>query len=99
MRFLPKPQPSDGARQASQRLPIDAVCCHAPHCYRETRTARSAPLERGGAAMPAGKAVVGIAEIVLWTDNPEESLQFYHDLLGLEVISPPTLPNMFLKVG
>jgi catechol 2,3-dioxygenase-like lactoylglutathione lyase family enzyme len=45
------------------------------------------------------KQVVGISEIVLWTANKERSLQFYRDLLGLEVISPPTLPNVFLKVG
>jgi catechol-2,3-dioxygenase len=43
--------------------------------------------------------VVGISEIVLWTADKERSLQFYRDQLGLEVISPPTLPNVFLKVG
>src|SRR3712207_367829 len=43
--------------------------------------------------------VVGISEIVLWTADKERSLQFYRDLLGLEVISPPTLPNTFLKLG
>lgn len=43
--------------------------------------------------------VVGIAEIVLWTANKERALAFYRDLLGLEVISPPALPNVFLKVG
>jgi catechol-2,3-dioxygenase len=45
------------------------------------------------------KHVVGISEIVLWTNDKQQSLQFYRDLLGLEVISPPTLPNVFLKVG
>ena len=45
------------------------------------------------------KQVVGIAEIVLWTADQQRSLQFYRDLLGLEVISPPALPNVFLKVG
>ena len=45
------------------------------------------------------KNVVGISEIVLWTADKEHSLHFYRDLLGLEVISPPTLPNTFLKVG
>jgi catechol-2,3-dioxygenase len=45
------------------------------------------------------RAVVGIAEIVLWTGDKERSLQFYRDLLGLEVISPPSLPNVFLRVG
>lgn len=45
------------------------------------------------------KHVVGIAEIVLWTADQQRSLQFYRDLLGLEVISPAGLPNVFLKVG
>ena len=45
------------------------------------------------------KHVVGISEIVLWTNDKQQSLQFYRDLLGLEVISPPTLPNVFLKLG
>ena len=45
------------------------------------------------------RAVVGIAEIVLWTGDKERSLQFYRDLLRLEVISPPSLPNVFLRVG
>lgn len=43
--------------------------------------------------------VVGIAEIVLWTEDKQRALAFYRDLLGLEVISPPTLPNVFLKVS
>ena len=43
--------------------------------------------------------IVGISEIVLWTADKERALQFYRDLLGLEVISPPTLPNVFLKLG
>jgi catechol-2,3-dioxygenase len=43
--------------------------------------------------------IVGIAEIVLWTANKEAALAFYRDLLNLEVISPPTLPNVFLKVS
>jgi len=45
------------------------------------------------------KNVVGISEIVLWTKDKEQSLHFYRDLLGLEMISPPTLPNVFLKAG
>jgi len=45
------------------------------------------------------KHVVGIAEIVLWTADKARAVQFYRDLLGLEVISPPTLMNVFLKVG
>ncbi len=43
--------------------------------------------------------IVGISEIVLWTADKEKSLHFYRDLLGLAVISPPTLPNVFLKAG
>jgi catechol 2,3-dioxygenase-like lactoylglutathione lyase family enzyme len=43
--------------------------------------------------------VAGLAEIVLWTHDPEGSLAFYRDLLGLEVISPPELPNRFLSTG
>ena len=43
--------------------------------------------------------IVGIAEIVLWTADKTRAVAFYHDLLGLEVISPPHLPNVFLKAG
>jgi catechol 2,3-dioxygenase-like lactoylglutathione lyase family enzyme len=43
--------------------------------------------------------IVGIAEIVLWTADKERALAFYRDLLGFELISPPTLRNAFLKVG
>jgi catechol 2,3-dioxygenase-like lactoylglutathione lyase family enzyme len=43
--------------------------------------------------------IVGLAEIVLWTADKEKALQFYRDLLGLPVISPPHLPNVFLKAG
>src|SRR5690349_512028 len=43
--------------------------------------------------------VVGISEIVLWTADQARALAFYRDLLGLEVISPPGLKNVFLKVG
>ena len=45
------------------------------------------------------KQVVGISEIVIWTADKARAVRFYHDLLGFEVISPPTLPNVFLKVG
>lgn len=45
------------------------------------------------------KHIVGISEIVLWTKDKEQALGFYRDLLGLEVISPPHLPNVFLKVA
>lgn len=43
--------------------------------------------------------LVGISEIVLWTAHIEKALAFYQDLLGLELISPPHMPNKFLKVG
>jgi catechol-2,3-dioxygenase len=43
--------------------------------------------------------IVGISEIVLWTADKTRAVGFYRDLLGLEVISPPTLPNVFLKAG
>lgn len=45
------------------------------------------------------KYIVGVSEIVIWTADKERALAFYRDLLGLEVISPPHLPNAFLKVG
>ena len=45
------------------------------------------------------KHIVGISEIVLWTADKARAVHFYRDLLGLEVISPPTLPNVFLKSG
>ena len=45
------------------------------------------------------KSVVGISEIVLWCADQAASLRFYRDLLGLEQISKPELPNKFLKAG
>lgn len=46
-----------------------------------------------------GGRVRHLAEIVLWVRDMERALGFYRDLLGLEVISPPALPNRFLRVG
>lgn len=43
--------------------------------------------------------VAGLAEIVLWVRDMEAALHFYRDLFGLEVISPPELPNKFLRAG
>lgn len=43
--------------------------------------------------------ITGLAEIVLWTADKEKALEFYQDLLGLELISPPTLRNAFLSTG
>ena len=43
--------------------------------------------------------VLHLAEIVLWARDMERSLAFYGDLFGLERISPPELPNKFLRAG
>lgn len=43
--------------------------------------------------------VAGLAEIVLWVRDMEAGLHFYRDLFGLQLISPPELPNKFLKAG
>jgi catechol 2,3-dioxygenase-like lactoylglutathione lyase family enzyme len=43
--------------------------------------------------------ISGLAEIVLWTADKAKALAFYQDLLGLTLISPPSLPNAFLKAG
>jgi catechol 2,3-dioxygenase-like lactoylglutathione lyase family enzyme len=45
------------------------------------------------------RPVAGLAEIVLWVRDMETALHFYRDLFELEVISPPELPNKFLKVS
>jgi catechol 2,3-dioxygenase-like lactoylglutathione lyase family enzyme len=42
---------------------------------------------------------VGLAEIVLWVRDMEQALHFYRDQFELEVISPPELPNKFLKAA
>ena len=42
--------------------------------------------------------VEGLAEIVLWVHDMDSALRFYRDQFGLEVISPPELPNKFLRV-
>jgi catechol 2,3-dioxygenase-like lactoylglutathione lyase family enzyme len=44
-------------------------------------------------------AVAGLAEIVLWVRDMDHALHFYRDLFELEVISPPELPNKFLKAA
>jgi catechol 2,3-dioxygenase-like lactoylglutathione lyase family enzyme len=41
----------------------------------------------------------GIAEIVLNVHDMQRALAFYRDIFGLEVISPPALPNVFLQAG
>jgi catechol 2,3-dioxygenase-like lactoylglutathione lyase family enzyme len=45
------------------------------------------------------KPVAGLAEIVLWTHDMDQALAFYRDLFGLEVISPPGFPKLFLSTG
>ncbi len=45
------------------------------------------------------RAVAGLAEVVLWVTDIERALHFYRDLFGLELISPPALPNKFLRAG
>jgi catechol 2,3-dioxygenase-like lactoylglutathione lyase family enzyme len=43
--------------------------------------------------------VAGLAEIVLWVRDMDAALHFYRDLFALDVISPPELPNKFLRAG
>src|SRR5262249_23605397 len=40
-----------------------------------------------------------LAEIVLWVRDMDRALAFYRDLFGLTVMSPPELPNRFLRAG
>ena len=44
-------------------------------------------------------SVAGLAEIVLWVRDMDAALHFYQDMFGLEIISPPALPNKFLRAG
>jgi catechol-2,3-dioxygenase len=45
-------------------------------------------------------AVRGISEIVLWAHDQPAMVQFYRDVLGLRVISPPERANpIFLQAG
>jgi len=45
------------------------------------------------------RVVAGLAEVVLWVRDMDRALHFYRDVFGLELISPPDLPNKFLKAG
>lgn len=45
------------------------------------------------------RVVAGLAEVVLWVRNMDRALHFYRDIFGLELISPPALPNKFLRAG
>jgi catechol-2,3-dioxygenase len=46
------------------------------------------------------KRVVGISEIVLWSNDLQAMVAWYRDFLGMEQISPPERKNpIFLKAG
>jgi catechol 2,3-dioxygenase-like lactoylglutathione lyase family enzyme len=45
------------------------------------------------------RRVEGLAEIVLWVLDTDAALHFYRDGFGLDLISPPELPNKFLRAG
>jgi catechol 2,3-dioxygenase-like lactoylglutathione lyase family enzyme len=45
------------------------------------------------------RRVLHLAEIVLWARDMERALGFYRDLFGMDLISPPELPNKFLRAG
>lgn len=45
------------------------------------------------------RVVAGLAEVVLWVRDMDRALHFYRDIFGLELISPPALPNKFLRAG
>jgi len=55
----------------------------------------------GGAApgAPAAGTVLHLAEVVLWVRDMDRALAFYRDLFGLTPMSPPELPNRFLRAG
>jgi len=40
-----------------------------------------------------------MVEVVLVVEDIDRSMAFYHDTLGLEPISPPSLPVKFLRIG
>lgn len=43
--------------------------------------------------------MLGLAEIVLWARNMEQTMGFYQDLFGLELISEPDFAAKFLSAG
>ncbi len=44
-------------------------------------------------------AIQRLVEVVLLVDDLPRSVGFYRDTLGLEIISPPHLPAVFLRIG
>jgi catechol 2,3-dioxygenase-like lactoylglutathione lyase family enzyme len=48
---------------------------------------------------PREQSPTNLAEVVLFCQDLERSLEFYRDVLGLEVISPAGLSAVFLRVG
>src|SRR5260370_4431200 len=57
------------------------------------------PGRDGGGPRGMTRRVEGLAEIVLWVHDMEAALHFYRDGFGLELITPPELPNKFLRAG
>jgi catechol 2,3-dioxygenase-like lactoylglutathione lyase family enzyme len=49
--------------------------------------------------MSGSGPVLHLAEITLWVRDMDRALAFYRDLFGLAQISPPELPNKFLRAG
>src|ERR1700730_17311481 len=45
------------------------------------------------------RIVAGLPAIVLWGRDMDMALHFYRDMCELDVISPPELPNKFLKAA
>jgi catechol 2,3-dioxygenase-like lactoylglutathione lyase family enzyme len=44
-------------------------------------------------------AIRSLVEVVLVVEDLEQSVRFYRDILGLEVISPARAPAVFLRIG
>lgn len=55
--------------------------------------------ERRGRRSIVGGTIVGLQEVVLWTQDIEKSLAFYRDLFGLSEYSPPDYTAKFLRAG
>jgi glyoxylase I family protein len=44
-------------------------------------------------------AIRGLVEVVLVVEDIDRSMAFYRDVLGLEIISPESVPVKFLRIG